>query len=104
MIRSMHDSVVEVRVGLFPILTINSLNSLLTALHTSAVDCPIEDVLPDSVRVGILTVLAFPCKDLEIGPSPSYNNDFLNFYPSLLLSSVISTILAGSEPDMLGFG
>ena len=57
--KSIHDSVVEVRVGLFPILTIKSLNSLRIALDTSAVDCLVEDVLPDSVRMGLLTVRDF---------------------------------------------
>ena len=61
MTRSMHDSVVEVRIGLFPTLTINSLSSLRIVLHASAVDCPVEDVLPDSVRMDLLVVLGFSC-------------------------------------------
>ena len=102
--RSMHHWVVGVRVGLFPILTINSLNFLRIALHASAVDRPVEDVLPDSVKIDLLTFLGFPCEDFEIGPSPSYNNNFLNFSSSHLISSVISTIPKGNDPNMPEFG
>ena len=40
--RLITDSVVGVRVGIFPIL-INLLNSSLIALHASEIDCTVED-------------------------------------------------------------
>ena len=43
--KSIADSGAEVGVGRFSTIFMNSLNSPLIALHTSAVDCPVEDAL-----------------------------------------------------------
>ena len=55
--RSVNESEVWIRVGLFPILIINSLNSFQIDLHALVVDCPVEIVLPDFFRMGFLTLL-----------------------------------------------
>ena len=104
--RPMHDSEVGLRDSPFPILTINSLKFLRIPLDSSAVDCPVEDVLPDSARIDLLTVSGFPYKYFGTNSSSSINKNFLNSVSSLLIASVISTpiFITGSEPDVLGFG
>ena len=52
--RSITDSVVEERVGVFPILLMNSWNSSLMALRTSSVDSPVQDALPDSAIIDLM--------------------------------------------------
>ena len=99
--RSITNSVLRVRIDFFRIILMNSRYSSLMILHTSVVDCPVEDVLPDSVVADLLASSHLKWIGEEIFTG-LYN--FISSSVSCLLFSVISTMPGGNEPEGLRLG